>query len=237
MPTGNPSIREKTFDFSRDEVTSGTMTMTGAVNKAGILLVLLIAGAAFGWVEANPMFMMAGFAVGLISSLVVIFKRESAPIGAPIYAIAYGVAIGTISVMYEARYPGVPANAMSLTVATLAGMLALYHFKVLQATEKFKSVVILSTCAIGVTYLVDMVMGFFGHSMAMIHEASPIGIGFSLLVTGLAALNLIIDFDMFERNAGRSPKYMEWYCGFALLVTIVWLYMEMLRLLSKLNRR
>jgi uncharacterized YccA/Bax inhibitor family protein len=237
MESKNPSVRAKTFDFVAEDFATGTMTMNGAVNKTGILLTILIASAAVGWQLMNPLFALAGAIFGLIASLVVIFRKTTAPFAAPVYAVFEGLLIGTISALMDLRYPGIAVNAMSLTFAVFAVMLASYKMGVLRATPMFQKVVVFSTLAIALVYLVDLVMMLFGTRMTMIHESSPVGIGFSVIVTGVAALNLILDFDLFERNAERSPKYMEWYCGFSLVLTLVWLYMEMLRLLSKLSKK
>ena len=140
--------------------------------------------------------------------------------------------------MFNYRYPGIATNAMILTLSCLVLMLGLYKFKIITVTEKLRSVIMAATLAIGVTYLISMVMGFFGSQIPMIHESSPIGIGFSVIVVGVAAFNLLLDFDMIERAQMQgSPKYMEWYGAFALLVTLVWLYLEMLRLLGKIQKK
>jgi uncharacterized YccA/Bax inhibitor family protein len=233
----NPTLRSKTFDIARSDAAAGTMTMTGAINRAGILLLILMASSAFAWSQENPGLLMVGAIGGLIAAIVLSFKPALAPWLAPTYAAVEGLAIGTLSVMTERSYPGIPGNAMALTFGTLAVMLMCYRAGILRATPMFMRVIMFATFAIMLTYMVNMIMSFFGASIPMIHDASPLGIGFSVVVTLIAAFNLIIDFDMFERNARGAPKYMEWYCGFALLTTLVWLYVEILRLLSKLNRR
>jgi uncharacterized YccA/Bax inhibitor family protein len=237
METSNPSVKKGTFDFPATAFAEGRITLSGAINKSGLLLIILVAAAAFAWTTPNPAFAMVGGILGFITALGVIFKPNWAPTLAPLYAVFEGLALGTISVMMEAAYPGIATNAMALTLATLALMLGCYRLGLLRATPMFQRVAVLATGAIAITYIVDMILGFFGHSVQMIHEGSPIGIAFSVIVVGVAAMNLILDFNMFEQNATRSPKYMEWYCGFALMMTLVWLYLEMLRLLSKFSRR
>lgn len=237
MESKNPSVRKNTFQFAAEELAAGTMTMSGAINKSGFLLMILVATAALNWSLESPLLALAGGLLGLISVLVIVFNKRLSPYLAPAYAAFEGLTIGFISVLADRAYPGVAANAMTLTFATLGLMLFCYRMGILRATPMFKRVVVFATLAIALTYLVNLVMGFWGARIAMIHEASPVGIAFSVIVTGVAALNLILDFDLFERNAERSPKYMEWYCGFSLLITLVWLYLEMIRLLGKLNKK
>jgi uncharacterized YccA/Bax inhibitor family protein len=201
------------------------------------LLLILVASSAFAWNQESWVLGMGGGLAGFVAALVLTFRPAMAPWLAPTYAALEGLMVGTISAAAELAYPGIPGNAVALTFATLGLMLFCYRVGWLRATPVFRRVVILATMAIAVTYLIDMVLMLFHISMPMIHEARPIGIAFSVLVTGVAAFNLILDFDLFERNVRRSPAYMEWYCGFSLLVTLVWLYLEMVRLLGKLSKR
>lgn len=237
METSNPSLQEKTFRYPTDAYAEGTMTLSGAINKAGLLLVILCAGAAVAWNYPNPFFAMGGAIGGLICAMILIFKPNLAPTLAPVYAVCEGLTLGIVSLVAEQRYPGIAGNAMTLTFATLGLMLLCYRMGLLRATPVFQRVLLFATGAICITYFVDLIMGFFGHGIPMIHEGTTTGIVFSVIVVGIAALNLILDFDMFERQADRAPKYMEWYCGFALLVTLVWLYLEMVRLLMKTSNR
>ncbi len=194
--------------------------------------------AAIGWNLENPIIGFGAGIVGFIAALFVIFKPQRSPMIAPFYAAVDGLFIGTISIFAESRLPGVAANAMTLTFGILGVMLIAYRTGLLRATPLFTKGVILATCGIGLVYLVSFIMSFFGGSIPMIHQSGTVGIIFSLICAGVASLNLILDFDLFERQtAAGAPKYMEWYCGFSLLVTVVWIYIEMLRLLSKLNRR
>ena len=174
--------------------------------------------------------------VALIMSLLIIFGPHRAPYLSQPYAFCEGLLLGAISSVYAAKYPGIVSNAMLLTLSCLGLMLVLYRLKIIRNTERFRSVIMTATMAIGVTYLINMVMSFFGTSIPMIHKSTPMGIGFSVVVVGVAAFNLIVDFDFIEQ-AHSAPKYMEWYGAFALLVTLVWLYLEILRLLSKINKK
>lgn len=236
MESNNPAFRKSTFAFVGER--TNTMTMSGAINKAGFLFILLMVGATIGWNMENMAIGLICAVGGMITAFVTIFKQHLAPITSPIYAILDGIFLGTISAVYEVSHPGLPANAMTLTFGILGLMLLCYRMGLLRATPMFTKAIVFSTCGIALVYLVNFVMSLMGHPMAMIHEGGTVGIIFSLIVTGVASMNLILDFDLFEKQtAAGAPKYMEWYCGFALLVTLVWIYIEMLRLLSKLSRR
>jgi uncharacterized YccA/Bax inhibitor family protein len=240
--SGNPALRENTFDTGVRAWGGQAMTLEGAVNKTGISLVILIATAALQWNEVfgglQPLAALAGVLGGLVLALVTVFKKEWAPVTTPLYAAAEGLVLGAVSLMFEARYPGIVINAVGLTFGTLAVLLLAYRSGLIRASENFKLGVFAATGAIALLYLVSMVMGFFGKSIPFIHGSGPIGIAFSLAVVGIAALNLVLDFDFIERGAERgAPKYMEWYAAFGLLVTLIWLYLEMLRLLAKLQGR
>ncbi len=245
----NPALNEKTISKLEQphagygsNVDTQTMTVSGTINKAGILFVLLLAGAAVGWTlngtGLGSLLFMGGAIASLILAFVVIFKQTLAPTLAPIYAVGEGLTLGTISAIFSASYPGIAANAASLTILVLFLMLGLYHFRILQATPRFMKIVFVSTMAIGAMYLVDLVASLMHHPLPMIHETGIAGILFSCLVVGVASANLIVDFGMIESAAARrAPKYFEWYSAFALMLTIVWLYMEILRLLSKISKR
>jgi uncharacterized YccA/Bax inhibitor family protein len=224
------------------------MTIAGTVTKTIMLLALVIAAAAVTWMmfvngNANVMPLMIGGAiVGLILAIATCFKPDWSPFTAPVYAVAEGLFLGAISAMYnnipQLGYDGIVAQAVCLTFGTMATMLVLYQTGVIRATERFKIGITAAVGGIALVYLVSIVMRLFGGGMPFIHDAGPIGIGFSVFVVVIAALSLILDFDQIERGAAYgAPKYMEWYGGFALLVTLIWLYIEILRLLSKLNRR
>lgn len=249
MQSGNPALGKNTFlDVASGQVLSGdgAMTLSGTVNKTAFLLILVLVGAMFSWSRyAGPEsaaglypLMIGGAITGLVLALVTVFKKQWASITAPMYALAEGVFIGAISVIFEARFPGIVMQAVGLTFGVMAALLMAYRSGLIQATEKFKLGVVAATGGILLLYLVNFVMGFFGHSIGFVHGNSAMGIGFSAVVVVIAALNLILDFDLIESgvNSG-APKYMEWYGAFALVVTLVWLYLEILRLLSKLQSR
>ena len=239
--SGNPALKAETFTGVR-AFGAQTMTLEGSVNKTGISLVVLIATAALQWNgvfgELMPVAMLAGVIGGFVVALVTVFKKEWSPVTTPLYAALEGLALGGISLVFEARYPGIVVNAVGLTFGTLAALLLAYRSGLIRASENFKLGIFAATGGIAILYLVSMVMGFFGKSIPLIHGSGPIGIGFSLVVVVIAALNLVLDFDFIERGAeSGAPKYMEWYAAFGLLVTLVWLYLEMLRLLAKLQDR
>ena len=237
--TGNPALKESTFRGLTRAQGEAAMTLQGTVNKTGISLLILLAAAAFVWNSSVPqLFIIVGLVGGLIAALVTIFKPTAAPITTPVYAAFEGLLLGGLSLFFEQRYPGIVINAVALTFGTLAVLLAVYSTGLIRPSENFKLGIFAATGAIGVLYLVSMVMGFFGKSIPFIHDSGPIGIAFSLFVVGLAALNLVLDFDFIERGAASgAPKYMEWVGAFGLLVTLIWLYLEILRLLAKLQDR
>jgi uncharacterized YccA/Bax inhibitor family protein len=249
--SGNPTLTEKMFDKSlgMDAELQGTMSVRGAINKFGFMMLMLIAGAAYNWnlyaemrQDTMNMLMMVGIFGGLITAVAISFKPNWAPFLAPLYALLEGLFLGGISVIMNAAfaksYPGLVMQAVGLTFGVAIAMFILYNFRIIKATERFKSVIFTATLGIGIFYLLTMVLGFFGVSVSFMHDSSMLSIGISLFVVGIAALNLILDFDMIEQGAERgAPKFMEWYGAFGLMVTIVWLYIEMLRLLSKLSSR
>ncbi len=244
MRTANPALNDKTFEQVGYGHPSETMTLQGTVNKTGMMLLLLIAGATYTWslfLEQDPsvtMWMMVGLIGGLIVSFVTIFKKQWSPVTAPLYAVLQGFALGGLSVMLESLYPGIVIQAVALTFGTAGCLLVAYKSGVIKATENFKLGIFAATGGIGLIYLVGWIMSFFGTSIPYIHENGLIGIGFSLVVVVIAALNLVLDFDFIEKGAEHgAPKFMEWYAAFGLMVTLVWLYIEILRLLSKLNSR
>jgi uncharacterized YccA/Bax inhibitor family protein len=246
MATANPAMSEDVYRRAGyAESASSVMTFQGVALKTGILLVLLLIVAMLTWTHVKAgepadayVLLVAGSIGGLIVALVTIFVPRFSPVTAPIYALLEGLVLGAISALFEARFPGIAIQAVGLTSGTLAVMLFLYGTRIIRATEKFKICVIAATGAVCLVYLLDMVMSFFGARVPFIHETGLIGIGFSLVVVVIAALNLILDFDFIEQGVKReAPKYMEWYGGFSLLVTLVWMYLEILRLLSKLRGR
>ena len=241
--TSNPALNERAF---RGQVAVGeAMTLQGTVNKTGVLLLCVVATAAWTWglahsetPEAAMPWMIGGLFGGLITALVTIFKKEWAPFTAPVYALLEGLVLGGISALFERSYPGIAVQAVGLTFGVLFVMLIAYKTGVIRATQGFKLGVIAATGGIAVFYLIEMVLGFFHIQFHAINSGSPIGIGFSLFVVVIAALNLVLDFDMIETGVQMgAPKYMEWYGAFGLMVTLIWLYLEILRLLAKSRRR
>jgi uncharacterized YccA/Bax inhibitor family protein len=239
--SGNPALRDDTFRAAGRAFGPEAMTLQGTVNKTGIALLILLAAAAFVW-NMEPatasVFILLGLVGGLVAALVTVFKKTAAPYTVPVYAAFEGLLLGGISAMYEQRYEGIVINAVGLTFGTLAALLLAYRAGLVRATENFKLGIFAATGGICLVYLVSMVMGFFGRTIPYIHESGTIGIGFSLVVVVIAALNLVLDFDFIERGAEMgAPRYMEWVGAFGLLVTLIWLYLEMLRLLAKLQDR
>lgn len=222
------------------------MTINGTVNKTGILLILVAAVAAWSWQKAfaapDPGALypwMIGSAIGgLVVALITVFKKTAAPFTAPLYAVLEGVFLGILSAIFEMQFPGIVFQAVLLTFGTLFALLTAYRTGLIKVTENFKLGLFAATGGIFLIYMASMVLGFFGVSIPYIHESGLIGIGFSLFVVVIAALNLVLDFDFIENGAARgAPKYMEWYAAFGLLVTLIWLYIELLRLLSKIRSR
>jgi uncharacterized YccA/Bax inhibitor family protein len=240
----NPVLKEKAFAGAIP--TGETMTIQGTVNKTGLLLLFVVATAAWTWGLAHSEtpgaaypWMLGGLVGGLVVALVTIFKKEWSPISAPIYALLEGLVLGGISAIFDKSYPGIAVQAISLAFGVMFVLLLAYKMRIVQATRGFKLGVIAATGGIAVVYLINMVMSLFFHTqMSVLYASTPLGIGISLFVVIIASLNLIIDFDMIETGASMgAPKYMEWYGAFGLMVTLIWLYMEILRLLSKVRRR
>ena len=251
MRSGNPALKESTFlDLGSGTVVSradGAMTINGTVNRTGILLVLAVMTAAFAWNQSfadgqptamAPIFMWGGLIGGLVLAFATIFKKTWAPVTAPLYALVEGFFLGAISAMFNHLYDGIVMQAVLLTFGTLFALLFAYRSGLIKATENFKLGVVAATGGIALVYLATIVLGFFNIQIPLIHESGLIGIGFSLFVVVIAALNLVLDFDFIETGVEQgAPKYMEWYGAFGLMVTLVWLYIEFLRLLAKLQSR
>ena len=219
------------------------MTIAGTVNKTAMSLAVLLVAAMFVWGKGAqgqlPMFWVWGGVIGgFVVAMATTFKPVWAPYTTPLYAGLEGVALGGISYVFEQIYPGIVAQAVFLTFGTLGALLFAYRSGIIRATENFKLGVFAATGGIGLVYLLSFVLGFFGISVPLIHSSGTFGILFSVFVVVIAALNLVLDFDFIEEGAERgAPKYMEWYGAFGLLVTLVWLYLEILRLLAKLQSR
>lgn len=260
MKSSNPSLNEGTFaEAARSAVTSradGVMTVDGAVNKSLTLLGLMVASAAFVWMQAsvpatgygeaglilNPgavrHWMIFGMIGGLVTSLATIFKPVWAPWSAPAYALFEGLLIGGVSVAFDAIMPGIVMQATLLTMGTLATMLMGYKAGVIKVTEKFRSGVMMAGGAVALLFLASFIFSMFGVPLSFMHDSSPLSIGISLVVLAVGAMFLVLDFDMIENGARYgAPKYMEWYAGFSLLMTLVWIYIEFLKLLMKFNNR
>jgi uncharacterized YccA/Bax inhibitor family protein len=244
MRTSNPALNEKAF---KGQVAVGdAMTLQGTINKTGLLLLCVVASAAWTWglshsntPEAVYPWMIGGIIGGLVVALVTIFKKTWSPFTAPMYALLEGLALGGISAIFEKTYPGVAIQAVGLTLGTLFVMLLAYKTGMIRATQGFKVGVIAATGGIMVFYLIGMVLRVFFHfQIPVIYAGGLWGILFSLFVVIIAALNLVLDFDMIETGVnGGAAKYMEWYGAFGLMVTLIWLYLEILRLLGKVRRR
>jgi uncharacterized YccA/Bax inhibitor family protein len=245
--SGNPALNEKAFNKSFSISDTETMTVNGTLNKFGILALLTMATAGLAWkmvasgVDVTT-YMWASVFGGLGVALVIVFKMEWSAYLAPAYALIKGYALGAISAYYNYAFqkvaPDIITQAVALTFGVVIAMYFLYKFNVIKATPMFKKIIITATLGIVVFYLIAIGLHFANIDIPFLHEGSTFRIVFSLVVVALAAMNLILDFDMIE-NGVRSgaPKFMEWYCAFGLLVTIVWLYLEILRLLSKFASR
>jgi uncharacterized YccA/Bax inhibitor family protein len=233
--TGNPALTDKTFrEVARTG--GGTMTLQGTVNKTGLSVLIVAAGAVITWNMEQPMgLLILGAIGGAIVGFVTVFKKEWAPFTTPVYAFLEGLLMGAISRIYEDQVEGIVPLAVGLTLGTLGALLLAYTSRLIKVTQNFRLGLFAATGAIALLYLVSLVLGFFGIRIPLIHEAGPVGVIFSLIVVTIAALNLVLDFDFIERGAASgAPKYMEWYAAFGLLVTLIWLYLEILRLLLKI---
>jgi len=253
--SGNPALNAETFTREArgsgprgiQSTASEVMTLQGTVNKTGILLALVVLSASYTWniffqtgdVGSVMPITRGGAIVGFIFALITIFKRQWAGITAPLYAVAQGLFLGGISAQAEVQFPGIVIQAVGLTLGTLTSLLFLYKTGIIKPTENFRLMIVSATMGIGLLYLVSFLMNMFGSSgISFIHSNGLVGIGFSLVVVGIAALNLVLDFDFIEQGSEvGAPKYMEWFGAFSLMVTLIWLYLEMLRLLMKLRSR
>jgi uncharacterized YccA/Bax inhibitor family protein len=243
LRSGNPVLKANTFIQRQTTIDTGTMTITGTVNKTALGLLLLMTTAIFTWHMAptDPRIsalMMVGTFGGLIAAIITVFKRHLAPYTTPIYALLEGLALGGISRFFETLYPGIVNQAIFLTFGTLAALLFAYRSGLIKPTENFKLGIVAATGGIAFVYIISFILGLFGVQVPLIHSNSNFGILFSFGVVVIAALNLVLDFDFIEEGAEiGAPKYMEWFGAFGLLVTLVWLYLEILHLLAKLQSR
>jgi uncharacterized YccA/Bax inhibitor family protein len=244
--TGNPGLNDKTFaSLPRLGIGVEGMTLKGTIDKSFLLLIVLMVAALWPWsqfmasgdVQAVSSTMLLGLIGGFVLALIISFKATLAPYLAVPYAALEGLAVGGLSAMLEQRYHGIAIQAVGLTFAVLAVLLFAYRMRWVRATAQFRAMVVGATGGIALLYVATMILGFFHVSVPVLYAATPLGIGISLVIVGIAALNLVLDFDLIERGvAGGAPKYMEWYSAFGLMVTLVWLYIEILRLLSKVRR-
>jgi uncharacterized YccA/Bax inhibitor family protein len=247
MRTANPALSAKAFtDVPRITDPARVMTIQGTVNKTLLMLVLVLIPALWVWnnffTSGNPQAIMlwlyGGVIGGFIVAMVTIFKKQWSPVTAPLYSVLEGFAIGGISAFFEAQFPGIVIQAVALTFGTLFCLLLAYKSRIIKVTANFRLGVVAATGGIALIYVITIVLGFFGIRMPYIHESGIIGIGFSVFVVIIAALNLVLDFDFIERGAlSGAPKFMEWYAAFGLMVTLIWLYLEILRLLAKTRSR
>jgi uncharacterized YccA/Bax inhibitor family protein len=238
MRSANPALTNNAFAQAGSFASSESMTIQGTVNKTLFLLFFAFLGASWSW--GNPLksapLMFPALIAGFIVALITIFKKQWSPITAPIYAVIEGVFLGAISFIFEQSYQGIAFQAVGLTFGVLFSLLFAYNSGIIKVSDKFRLGVVAATGGIALFYLISMVVGFFGFQMPLIYQGGFFGIGFSIFVVIIASLNLVLDFDFIERSAGAGrAKYMEWYGAFGLMVTLVWLYLEILRLLSKLK--
>lgn len=249
--SSNPVLNERVFSKGYTG-TSEAMTVNGTINKTALMLLLVIAGAVYTWKKffdavavdpANAMaavapWLIVGVIGGLAATLVTVFRPRSSGISAPVYAVFEGLLLGGISALFESMYQGIVMRAVALTLAVFVAMLFLYRSGIIKVNRKFMLGVFAATAGIGLVYLVSFIAGLFGAPLSFLYGNSNFSIGFSLVVVGVAALNLVLDFSFIESSAqSGAPKYMEWYGAFGLMVTLVWLYLEILRLLSKVASR
>ena len=246
LKSSNPALQEKSYQGTILEgMTIGEeMTLKGTMNKFGVLMMLMIGSTLFAWSQfykgSDPkQLMLIGVFGGLGLAIVMAFKKQWSAYLAPAFAILEGLFVGSISAMYDYAYPGLPMQAVALTLLVTLLMFLIYRYRIIKVTSQFRTIIVVATAAIAIFYLIQwityLIMGTPIGSFT--NAATPLGIGFSILVVALAALNLLLNFDTIEKGVElRAAKYMEWYSAFGLLVTIVWLYLEILRLLSKINR-
>jgi uncharacterized YccA/Bax inhibitor family protein len=240
----NPVIKESTFqEAASGNRTGNVMTINGTVGKMAFLLLMVMAAAIYSWGalgrQQNLMpFLLVGGIGGFVLALIITFKQDWAPFLAPAYALAEGFFLGVISVLYNARFEGIVFQAVSITFGVFLAMLILYRSRIIRVNDTFRSVMFTAVAGIGLFYLLVIVLRLFGMDMPFLHDGSILSIVISLVIAGVAAFNLMLYFDMIESGAQYgAPKYMEWYSAFGLLVNLIWLYLEILRLLANVNRR
>jgi uncharacterized YccA/Bax inhibitor family protein len=241
--SGNPTLNERVLTGGVP-ATGDVMTVQGTIDKTAVLLVLAFVAAAASWVLGTAGgagiggWALGAALAGLVVAIATFVRPQWSPLTGPLYALLEGVFLGLVSMVFEASYPGIATQAVALTFGVLGAMLLVYRTGLIKVTQRFRAGVAAATLAIFVTYLVSLLLGLFGVRVPLLNDASPLGILISLAIVVVAALNLVLDFDLIERGASAgAPRYMEWYAAFGLLVTLVWLYLELLRLLAKLRER
>lgn len=245
MRTGNPALKDDTFSKVSVYAEQSRMTLMGTVNKSFILLLLVILSATWSWsylptisTSASSVILTGSIVLGFIVSLICVFKPRQAFILGPMYAVLEGVFLGNISRLYNVAFDGIVVQAVLLTLSIFFVLLMLYRLKLIQATKNFRLMVVSATIGIGIVYFITFILSLFGVYIPYIHSNGTVGLIISIFVVTMAALNLVLDFDFIERGVEHgSPKYMEWYGAFGLVVTLVWLYLEVLRLLAKMRSR
>ncbi len=244
MKSSNPAFRTDAFRNAAQTAVGERMTLGGAINKTIVLFVLLLITAGWTWSHYNPAdpaaimpYMWGGLIVGLVFAFATIFKPNWAPVTAPLYALAEGCAIGGISAIYNAQAQGIALQAVALTFGIMAVMLFLYRSGIIKVTQKFRMGLTAAIGGIFLFYIGTWIVGLFGVNTSMLFGGSTLSIGISLVIVAIASLSLTLDFDMIQRaSTAGMPKFMEWYSGFSLMVTLVWLYLELLRLLANTRR-
>jgi uncharacterized YccA/Bax inhibitor family protein len=242
--TSNPTLGEGILNRFAFSATDRPMTVQGSINKTALLLALVIAGAAFTWsrvmtsVESGVAvgirgWMIGGSVVAFILAIVISFRQNLAPVLSPIYAICEGLFIGAMSAYFEVMFPGLVLRAVLLTFSVMFALLFLYKMRIVRATERFRTILITATAGIAIAYLITFIISLFGVNMSFMYGGGSLGLIVSLIVVAIAALNLVLDFDFIENGAESNlPSYFEWYGAFGLMVTLVWLYIQILRLLA-----
>jgi uncharacterized YccA/Bax inhibitor family protein len=236
MAFSNPAFSDTAIDRAREQGGTGVMTIAGSAWKSLALVLLAAASAGYTWYQIVQFpersigsLVWIGAIAGLVVAMVTIFKPQFAPMTSPVYAVLEGLALGGISYMYEGLYKGIPLIAVGLTFAVALAMLVLYATRIIKVTNRLRSIIFGATLGIMFFYLITLALGFFGFQMPVVFNTGWPGLLFSSAVVLVAAMNLLLNFDMIERNAGSAPHYMEWYAAFGMLVTLVWLYLELLR--------
>lgn len=245
LSSGNPVMNEEKYQKAKEATLNGelvgtkpgeVMTVQGAVTKTFILMAILLSTTVVGYTVASPLMLWGGMLGGLGIVILAMFKTHWSPVLAPIYAALEGLFVGAISAMYASAFEGIVFQAVSLTMAVLFMMLFLYKMEIIKVTAKLRAGVMMATGAVMLVYLLSFVLSMFGINMPYLHEGGLMGIGISVVIIGVAAMNLLLDFDNFDKGEQmQAPKYMEWFSAMGLIITLVWLYVEMLRLLSKLQ--